>query len=80
MGKQTDLIIISSSKENRNESEPDDAGAVHGESDVLRLVEVLRNFSGLEGVPRAQEDQDHVVDQRQDQRDRRYSAGLTINI
>ncbi len=74
------LIIVSSSEEYWNKSQPDDAGAVHGESDVLCLVEVFRNFSRLESVPRAQEDQDHVVDQRQDEGDGRNSAGLKIRL
>ena len=44
-----------------DEGEPDDARAVHCEADVLGLVEVLGDLARLEGVPRAQEYEDHVV-------------------
>lgn len=46
------------------ESEPEDAGAVHGEADQPRLVEVFRDFARLERVDRACEDQEHVEQQR----------------
>ena len=54
------------SKEDGNESQPDDARGVHGEPNVLGLVEVLGNLPGLEGVDGAQDDEDHVVHQRHD--------------
>ena len=50
--------------------------AVHGEADVLGLVEVLRDLSRLESVPRAEENQDHVVDQRQHEGHGRDAARL----
>ena len=45
-----------------DEGEPDDAGCVHCESNKLRLIEVLRNLPGLDGVDRADGDEDHAVD------------------
>jgi len=48
-----------------NESEPDDARGVHGKTDVLRLVEVLRNLARLDRVHGAHDNQEHVVDKRQ---------------
>jgi len=50
---------------NGNKGEPDDAGGVHGETDVFGLVEILGNFARLDGVHRADDDQQHVVDERQ---------------
>ena len=70
------LIIIPSTKEDWNECQPDDAGAVHGKPDVLGLVEVLRDLPGLESVPGAQEDEDHVEDQGQNQRHGGDAASL----
>ena len=55
------LVIVLGAKEDGDEGEPDDAGAVHGEADVLGLVEVLGDLARLEGIPRAQEYEDHVV-------------------
>ena len=48
-----------------NERQPDDAGCIHRESDVLRLVEILGNFARLHRVHGAHGDQQHVVDERQ---------------
>ena len=59
----SNLVIVLGAEEDGDEGEPDDAGAVHGEADVLGLVEVLGDLARLEGVPRAQEDEDHVVAQ-----------------
>lgn len=73
------LIIISSSKKDWDECQPNDAGAVHGKADILGLVKVLRDLSGLEGVPGAEEDENHVVDEREDERDGRDAAGLNCN-
>ena len=73
------LIIIPSSEKDWDECKPNDACAVHGEADVLGLVEVLRDLSGLEGVPGAEEDEDHVVDEGEDQRDGGDAAGLHGN-
>ena len=61
----SNLVIVLGAEEDGDEREPDDAGAVHGEADVLGLVEVLGDLARLEGVPRAQEDEHHVVAQAQ---------------
>jgi hypothetical protein len=50
------LVVVPGAEEDGDEGEPDDAGAVHGEADILGFVEVFRNLSGLESVPRAEED------------------------
>ena len=44
-----------------HKGQPDDAGGVHGETNVLCLIEVLRNFSCFDGVNCANSDQDHAV-------------------
>ena len=48
-----------------NETEPDDAGRVHGKADVFRLIEILRNLASLNRVHGADYDQQHVVGERQ---------------
>ena len=48
-----------------DEGEPDDARRVHGEGDVLGLVEVGGDAACLERVHGAQHDEDHVVEERQ---------------
>ena len=50
----------------RYKRHPDDAGAVHGEGDVLGLVEVLRDLPGFERVHRAEDDEEDVVEQGHD--------------
>ena len=45
-----------------DEGEPDDAGCVHCEPNKLRLIEVLGHLPGLDGVDRADGDEDHAVD------------------
>ena len=45
------------------EGQPDDTGGVHGEPNELGLVEVLGAFPGLEGIDRAEDDEDAVVGQ-----------------
>ena len=47
-----------------HEGAPHNARAVHGEGDVLGLVEVLRDVARLEGVDGAQHDEEHVVEER----------------
>ena len=47
-----------------HEGQPDDAGGIHGEGDVLGLVEVGRHVARLEGVEGAAEDEQAVVAQR----------------
>ena len=66
-GAQTYFVVVLSAEENGDEGQPDDARAVHGEADVLGLVEVLRDLSRLESVPRAERDDDEVVGERNGQ-------------
>ena len=61
----SDLKRVVRAEVDWNEGEPDDARCVHGEADVFRLVEVLRYFARLNGVHSADDDQQHVVDERQ---------------
>lgn len=61
------LVVVVGAKVDGNEGEPHDAGAVHGESDILGLVEVLGDLSCLKGVQGAQDDQGDVVDERHHQ-------------
>lgn len=61
----SDLERIVCAEVDWNESEPDDARGVHGEADVFRLVEVLGNLACLHRVHGAHDDQEHVVDERQ---------------
>ncbi len=72
----THLVVVLGSEEDGDESQPDDAGAVHGEADVLGLVEVLRDLPGLERVPRAEEDEHHVVGERDHEREAGRAARL----
>ena len=62
------LIVVISTEIDGYEGQPYDAGAVHGEADVLGFVKVLGYFTSLEGVERAEADEDHVVEQREHQR------------
>ena len=57
------LKRVQRSEVDGNESEPDDAGGVHGEADVLGFVEVLWDLPRLDRVERADEDEEHVVDE-----------------
>ena len=52
-----------SSKVDGDKGTPDNAGAVHSKSNVLGLVEILGNVSGLESIDGAQYNQEHVVEQ-----------------
>lgn len=52
----------------RHKGQPNDAGRVHGEADELRLVEVLRNLARSHREQRAEEDQQHVVRLREQER------------
>ena len=70
----SNLVIVLGAEEDGDEREPDDAGAVHGEADVLGLVEVLGDLARLEGVPRAQEDEHHVVAQAEQDAERPHAA------
>ncbi len=48
---------------NWHESQPDNAGGVHGERDVFGLVEIGRDVAGLKGVEGAAENKQPVVAQ-----------------
>ena len=61
----SDLESIVCAEVDGNESEPDDTRGVHGEADVLGLVEVLGNLARLDRVHGTHHDQEHVVDERQ---------------
>ena len=63
-------------EEDGYEGEPDDAGGVHREADVLGLVEVGGDLPGLDGVDSAEEDEDHVVHQGHDQGEGGHPARL----
>ena len=67
MRRSTYLVVVSRSEEDWNESQPNNARAVHREADIFRFIEVLGNFSRFESVPRTQKDEDHVVNERQNE-------------
>ena len=71
----TYLIIVVGAEVYGYEGQPDDAGGVHGEADVLGLVEVLRYLARLERVESAHEDEEHVVDEGHHQGEGRDAAG-----
>ena len=56
------LVRVCCTKVEGDEGEPDDAGGVHREPDKLRLIEVLGDLPGLDGVDCADGDEDHAVD------------------
>jgi hypothetical protein len=68
------LVVVLSAEKYWNEREPDDASAVHGESNVFGLVEVLRDLSRFERVPRAEEDKDHVVHEADEDAETAHTA------
>lgn len=63
-------------KEYRDEGKPDNTGGVHGEPDVFCLVEVGRNLPCFHSIDGAEENKDHVVDERHDERECGDAAGL----
>lgn len=71
----THFVIVVCPKVNRNKSQPNDAGGVHGEPDVLGLVEVFGNFASFESVQSAEDDEDHVVDKGHHQGEGGHCAG-----
>ena len=71
----THLVVVLRHEEDGDEGHPDDAGRVHGEADVLGLVEVLGGLAGLDGVPRAEEDEEHVVAEAEGQGEVGDAAG-----
>ena len=52
---------LGGAKEDGDESQPHDAGGVHGEADGFGFVERLRNASCLYGVHRTRHHQQHAV-------------------
>ena len=56
------LMRVGGAEVEGDEGEPDDAGGVHCEPDKLRLIEVLGDLPGLDGVDCADGDEDHAVD------------------
>ena len=56
------LMRVCCAKVEGDEGEPGDAGGVHREPDKLRLIEVLGDLPGLDGVDCADGDEDHAVD------------------
>lgn len=52
----------------RYECQPNDTSCVHGETNELRLVEVLGYLASLDGIHGARDDEQHVVGQRQQER------------
>ena len=53
-----------SSKVDGHKRQPHNTRAVHSEGDVFGFIEVLWYFPCFEGVHRAHDDQEHVVEQR----------------
>lgn len=58
------VLAAAKAEEDGNEGQPDDANGVHGEADMLRFVEVLRNLPSFDCIKCTGDDQQHVVDQR----------------
>ncbi len=69
------LVIVVSSKIDGDKGEPDDAGAVHGETDIFGLVEIFGYFPRFEGVKGAEDNEQHVVEEREHQRQVTDAAG-----
>ena len=55
------LVGVRCPKVEGDESQPDDAGGVHGEADILGFIEVLWHLSRFDGVNCADCDEDHAV-------------------
>lgn len=64
-GRDLSLMGVSGTEVDRHEGEPDDARGVHGEADELALVEVLRDLTRLHRVHGRDEDQQGVVQLRE---------------
>ncbi len=64
----TDLEAVPSTEVDWYERQPDDARRIHGESDELGFVEVLRHLPGLDGVIRTHRYEQHVVQLRDQER------------
>ena len=78
--EKTYRVIVVCPEENRYKSQPDYAGGVHGEPDILGFIEVWRNLPCLDRVDRAEEDEDHVVDEGGDEGEGGHSAGLDSTV
>lgn len=46
-------VVAGCDIEDGKKGQPNDTGGVHGESDKLGLIEILRALPGLEGIPKA---------------------------
>lgn len=57
-----DLVVAP--KVNGHESQPDDAGSVHGEGNVFSLIEVGGHIAGLEGIVGTAHDEESIVAHR----------------
>ena len=57
----SNLMRVCCSEVERDKCQPDDAGGVHCESDVLGFVEVFRYFSGFYGIKCTDSDENHTV-------------------
>ena len=66
--KCTYLIRIPGAEVDGDESEPDDTSRVHSKSNKLALVEILGDLTCLDGIHGAGGDEEHVVDERQQER------------
>ena len=57
----SNLMRVCCSEIKRDKCQPDDAGGVHCESDVLGFVKVFRYFSGFYRIKCTDSDEDHAV-------------------
>lgn len=64
-GRDLCLVGVSGAEVDRHEREPDDARGVHSEADKLALVEVFRDFARLHRVHGRDENQQGVVQLRE---------------
>lgn len=56
------IVVLVRSKIDRNGSQPDYAGGVHGECNVFCFVEILRYLTRFHSVYSTHQNQDHVVE------------------
>ena len=57
-----DLVVAP--KIDRHKGQPDDTSGVHGECNVLGLIEIGRHIASLEGIVRAAHDEESIVAHR----------------
>ena len=55
------LVVVISAEIDGDKCQPDDTSAVHGESNIFGLVEILWYFARFERVERAQDDVEHII-------------------